>query len=60
MWRGRSSLSRPSAGVGGGDEASRCFRRSGMTLDDRTLDRIAAALTTEAQAAGSNMPVRLN
>jgi endogenous inhibitor of DNA gyrase (YacG/DUF329 family) len=33
---------------------------SGMTLDDRTLDRIDDALTAEAQAAGSNIPVGLD
>ncbi len=32
----------------------------GVTLDDRTLDRIDDALTAEAQAAGSNMPVGLD
>jgi hypothetical protein len=33
-------------------------RRSGVTLDDRTLDRIDDALTAEALIRGSNMPVR--
>jgi hypothetical protein len=32
-------------------------RRSGVTLDDRTLDRIDDALTAEALIRGSNMPV---
>jgi hypothetical protein len=38
-------------------DARRSFGRSGVLLDDRTLDRIDDALTAEAQAAGSNMPV---
>jgi hypothetical protein len=42
------------------DEALRSFDRSGVTLDDRALDQIDGALTAEAQAVGSNLPVGLD
>ena len=42
------------------NDARHSFSRSGVTLDDRTLDRVDDALTAEAQAAGSTMPVGLD